>query len=240
MKKKAERSPAQMIEDEIRQALAAPFAEGVVRFKAQTVAGTRALAVAFIDARAVMDRLDEVLGISGWQDDYTVLPSGAVICRLMLRIGNEWITKSDAGGESDQKDAGDRVKSAFSEALKRAAVKFGIGRFIYRIRPQWVAYDPQKKTLAEQPRLPAEFTAPYSDEPDEPDEPEPQPVPSGELSSQQKEHLAKLMRESGADPERFCAAMGVPEGRPFTDLHPSRWVEAIDKLTRKAQKARTA
>src|SRR5438094_5089004 len=61
----------------------------------------------------------------------------------------------DVGGQSEQPDEGDRRKAAFSDALKRAAVKFGIGRYLYRLPAQWVDYDPVKKQLAQLPQLPA-------------------------------------------------------------------------------------
>jgi hypothetical protein len=64
------------------------------------VSGNRALAAAYIDSRAVQDRLDDVLGVDGWQDDYRCLPDGSVVCRLRCRIGGEWLTKVDVGGPS--------------------------------------------------------------------------------------------------------------------------------------------
>jgi hypothetical protein len=141
---------------ELAQALAAPFEPSEVKWKAQVVSGSRALAVAFVDARVIQDRLDEVMGVMGWQDSYECLPDGAVVCRLRIRLGAEWITKMDVGGQSEQPDEGDRRKAAFSDALKRAAVKFGIGRYLYRLEPQWVDYDPQKKRITGTPRLPAD------------------------------------------------------------------------------------
>jgi hypothetical protein len=147
-------------EKDLAQALAAPFEPGEVKWKAQVVSGNRALAVAFVDARVIQDRLDDVLGVMGWQDSYECLPDGAVVCRLRIRLGDEWITKMDVGGQSEQPDEGDRRKAAFSDALKRAAVKFGIGRYLYRLDPQWVDYDPQKKRITGTPRLPAEALPP--------------------------------------------------------------------------------
>jgi hypothetical protein len=138
----------------IAQALAAPFDPADVKFKPQTVSGNRALAVCFVDARVIQDRLDDVLGVMGWQDSYECLPDGAVVCRLRIRLGSEWITKEDVGGQSEQPDEGDRRKAAFSDALKRAAVKFGIGRYLYRLKPQWVDYDPQKRQILRNPSLP--------------------------------------------------------------------------------------
>jgi hypothetical protein len=140
--------------DRVAQALAAPFDPDEVKFKAQTVSGNRALAVPFVDARVIQDRLDDVLGVMGWQDKYEPLPDGSVVCALSIRLGTEWVTKMDVGGESEQPDGGDRRKAAFSDALKRAAVKFGIGRYLYRQKPQWVDYDPQKRQFTRQPVLP--------------------------------------------------------------------------------------
>jgi hypothetical protein len=141
--------------DKLAEALAAPFDPSEVKFKPQTVSGNRALAVPFVDARVIQDRLDDVLGTRNWQDSYECLPDGAVVCRLRIRLGEEWITKEDVGGQSEQPDEGDRRKAAFSDALKRAAVKYGIGRYLYRLKPQWVDYDPQKRQFVRQPSLPA-------------------------------------------------------------------------------------
>src|SRR5438094_8961717 len=94
------------------QALAAPFAPHAVRFKPAAVTGNRALALAYVDARVIQDRLDQVLGVEGWQDDYECLPDGSVVCRLRLRLGDEWVTKVDVGGPSEQPDGGDRLKAA--------------------------------------------------------------------------------------------------------------------------------
>ena len=141
--------------DALMKALAAPFDPAEVRFKPAVVSGNRALAMAYVDARVIQDRLDVVLGVTNWQDDYDCRPDGSVVCRLRLRLGGEWITKVDVGGPSEQPDGGDRLKAAFSDALKRAAVKFGIGRYLYRLPSQWVDYDPQKRQFVRAPALPA-------------------------------------------------------------------------------------
>lgn len=135
--------------------LAAPFAPDEIEWKPMVVSGNRALAAAYIDARAVQDRLDQVVGPENWQDDYKPLEDGSVVCRLRVRINDQWIAKTDVGSQSDQKDAGDRRKAAFSDALKRAAVKFGIGRYLYRLPSQWVDYDAHKKQFTRVPQLPA-------------------------------------------------------------------------------------
>lgn len=141
--------------DPIQKALSEVFDPAEVRWKPQAVSGNRAMAIAYVDARVIQDRLDDVLGISGWQTKFTVLPEGSVVCALSVRINNEWITKEDVGSQSDQPDDGDKMKAAFSDALKRAAVHFGISRYLYRLPHQWVDWDAQKKHFVRTPQLPA-------------------------------------------------------------------------------------
>lgn len=138
----------------IAQALSEPFDAREVKFKPQSVKGNRALALAYINCRVIQDRLDSVLGVENWMDEYEILPEGSVVCKLRLKLGEGWVTKSDVGSPSEQPDGGDRLKAAFSDALKRAAVKFGIGRYLYRLAAQWADYDPVKKQFVQPPALP--------------------------------------------------------------------------------------
>jgi hypothetical protein len=110
---------------EIWSALAAEFAKSEV--KSLTVGRRQAL---YITASTVMNRLDAVLGPEGWWDDFVPLEH-SVICRLTVRLpdGTE-LTKTDAGGYSEMADQGDGEKSGYSDAFKRAAAKFGVGRYL--------------------------------------------------------------------------------------------------------------
>ncbi len=139
---------------ELQEQLAAPFPPQAVKFRPGATNRQRAMALPYVDSRAVQDRLDAVLGVAGWQDEYEVLADGSVKCTLAALIGGTWIRKVDVGSPSEQPDAGDRMKSAFSDALKRAAVKFGVGRYLYRLSPLWVDYDVAKKRFVKQPQLP--------------------------------------------------------------------------------------
>jgi hypothetical protein len=67
--------------------LAAPFDVAEIKWKPGAVSSSRALALAYVDARVIQTRLDEVLGVDGWSDDYECLTDGSVVCRLRLRIG---------------------------------------------------------------------------------------------------------------------------------------------------------
>jgi hypothetical protein len=160
-------------------ALAMPFEPREVKFKPQMVKNNRCLAMAYIDARLIQDRLDEVLGVENWEDAYKILADGSVMCRLRCKLGDRWITKTDVGSPSEQPDVGDRLKAAFSDALKRAAVKFGIGRYLYRLPASWVDYDPVKKQIVAPPQLPA-FALPKG-------KAQPKPAPSGFVATDKKE-----------------------------------------------------
>ncbi len=144
------------IKQGIQEHLAKPFDAGEVKFKPGAVSGNRAMAMAYITSRAVQDRLDEVVGVECWQDEYSPLPDGSMLCKLSVRILDEWVTKMDVGSPSEQPDEGDRVKAAVSDALKRAAVKFGIGRYLYRFPAQWCDWDAQKKRFVNKPALPGQ------------------------------------------------------------------------------------
>lgn len=108
-------------------ALAAPFDPDEVKLRSQ--AGRQ---LHYVTARTIMNRMDDVLGPENWWDDFVPLEH-SVICRLTIRLPDGTVlTKSDAGGYAGMADPGDDDKSGFADAFKRAAVKFGVGRYLYR------------------------------------------------------------------------------------------------------------
>lgn len=115
--------------------LAAEFPREAVSWRAQSLTrtGDKAMALAYIDARDVMDRLDEVCGPENWQSEFTETPKGRVICRLGIKVGDHWVWKSDGAGNTDVEGE----KGAISDALKRAAVHWGIGRYLYDMPDVW-------------------------------------------------------------------------------------------------------
>jgi hypothetical protein len=118
--------------------LRAPFPPNEVHWRAQNVTERNgkfsALALAFIDARNVMERLDAVCGPENWQDRLEETAKGRVLCGISINVGGEWITKYDGAGDTDVEGE----KGALSDALKRAAVKWGIGRYLYSLPNVWV------------------------------------------------------------------------------------------------------
>src|SRR4051812_20967287 len=112
---------------DLEEQLQAPFAPGEVKCRPGAISGNRALVLWYVDARTVMQRLDDVFGVGGWQSSYREV-QGGVVCHLRVRIGDNWCEHEDVGSYSEQPDEGDRAKSAYSDSLKRVCVHLGIGR----------------------------------------------------------------------------------------------------------------
>lgn len=102
--------------------------------------GTSALALAYIDARDTMNRLDEVVGPENWKDSYSVV-GVTTMCTIEIKIGEEWVSKTDGAGVSDI----EAEKGAISDAFKRAGVKWGIGRYLYDLKSPWVPCESYEK-----------------------------------------------------------------------------------------------
>ncbi|MGB1322409.1 MAG: Rad52/Rad22 family DNA repair protein, partial [Vibrio gallaecicus] len=148
----------------IWEKLAVPFPASKIRWRIgnKTKKKDKATALAYIDARDMMERLDAVCGVSGWKDEYITEPPrmirktkkgwngnpdehwneqicGRVICKLSIRDPEtgEWITKSDGAGETNVEGE----KGGISDAFKRAGVKFGINRECYGIKTTYLPID---------------------------------------------------------------------------------------------------
>lgn len=121
--------------------LCAPFPSEEIEWRvgATNQDKSKGIALAYIDARAVMDRLDRVMGAENWQCSYSHAQQ-KTICDLSLRIDSEWISKADGAGDTDF----EAEKGALSAAFKRAAVRWGIGRYLYELPAPWVELEKGK------------------------------------------------------------------------------------------------
>lgn len=101
----------------------------MVRWKVQSnLPNNKCLCVAYVDSRQVQERLDAVCGPGGWQDDYKEV-NGHIYAGIGILINREWVWKHDVGTEANT----EKEKSEASDSFKRAAVKWGIGRFLYSL-----------------------------------------------------------------------------------------------------------
>ena len=131
----------------ITEQLKAPFDPKVISWRVGEVSKKKdkAIALAYLNARDVMKRLDDVCG-DHWQVEYPF--DGC--CRIGIKIDNEWIWRSNGAGETNIEGE----KGKFSDAFKRAAVLWGVGRYLYYLPNEWVEIDEYKK-LKRTPKLPA-------------------------------------------------------------------------------------
>lgn len=115
--------------------LSAPFPVDEIEWRVGSTnkEKTKGMALAYIDARAVMERLDDVCGPANWQCRYPHA-NGKTCCEVGIKIDGEWVWKSDGAGDTDFEG----IKGAFSDAFKRAAVRWGIGRYLYDLDAPWV------------------------------------------------------------------------------------------------------
>jgi hypothetical protein len=145
-------------EVDLLKELARPFPANEIKFKPQAVSRdkTKAQASFYVDARAVRERLDAVFPLS-WNDSYRTVRDDskkmAVECTITIVIGGRTISRSDVGegtgGEGESGSTASREKTAYSDAFKRAAVKFGVGAHLYAMPKVWAEFDAQYKRFTD-------------------------------------------------------------------------------------------
>jgi hypothetical protein len=212
-----------MDKQQIWAALAAPFpAEDIEWRVAQK--GARdgkpwAKVLAYVTNRAIMQRLDDVMGPENWRNEFQHIDS-AFLCGLSLRIDSEWITKWD-GAQESQIEA---TKGGISGAMKRAAVQWGIGRYLYDLTEGWanihaggknhVGEDRKNNVPAfkwDPPQLPT-WALPKSDF----------------VTRSQLADIEALIAETGADKEKFCKWLDVKKLADLPAQHYSKAVKALE------------
>lgn len=158
-----------MNNEEIQKILSAPFPYENIEWRVQNTNSdkTRGMAVAYITSRAIQKRLDEAVGPYNWKTEYkpwhTINSKPSQICGLSIfdEAKKEWITKWDGAENTDIES----VKGGISDAFKRAAVLWGIGRYLYSIDSVWVEIEPCGKSYkikeSEQKRLDKQYFASF-------------------------------------------------------------------------------
>ena len=109
-----------------------PFSSSDLEWRVQrALSNGKGILIPYITARAIMDRLDEVVGKENWQDSYKDIEvdgKPGCVCTLSIRCSDgHWVSKEDAAGATQV----EAIKGSRSSALRRTAVKWGIGRYLY-------------------------------------------------------------------------------------------------------------
>lgn len=125
------------------KALQAPFPPEDIEWREQRngVKDGRpwAFVLAYITNRAIQNRLDEVVGPLNWKNEFHQGPGGGVVCGISIKDGDQWVTKYDGADNTDIES----VKGGLSDAMKRAAVQWGIGRYLYRLEANFAKVSEQ-------------------------------------------------------------------------------------------------
>jgi len=108
------------------------------RVQSTTKDGKWDICVPYLDARVVQQRLDDIMLPQCWSNTYEA-ESGT--SSISILINGEWITKSDVGTDSNV----EKEKGKASDAFKRAAVLWNIGRDIYSIGTKLLPHNAEKK-----------------------------------------------------------------------------------------------
>lgn len=136
---------------DVQRRIQSPFPAHMVSWKAVAFNKdrTRALLLAHIDARAVQDRLDAICP-DDWSFELEVV-AGAAHPTVKGRLTVLGVTREDIG-EAEGEYAS--TKAAASDALKRCAVQFGIGRYLYDLPKTWGDWDDKARAPRSLPELP--------------------------------------------------------------------------------------
>lgn len=128
---------------QIQEELSAPFVKKIgdktypdLRWKPDRKAGNdKMICIPYIDRTLVINRLNEVLGIDGWQFEYIRESDGSKTGSLSIKVDDKWYTRMDTGTEKTSTGRGmtdktEKEKASTSDALKRCATQFGVGTYI--------------------------------------------------------------------------------------------------------------
>lgn len=203
---------------DIFEQLSSPFDPSEVDWRVGSVTkkdtpNPEGMALAYIDARTVMDRLDTVCGPAGWQCKY-VMEGAKTVCEIGIKCGDEWVWKADGAGDSDV----EAEKGALSDAFKRAAVRWGVGRYLYNLKSPWVAIKPNGKSFVIAKEAQSQLDALLRGK----KAPEQKPEPVNQAADAAKAFVRKAIKEVGsatttADLENWVTT----------------WTKHIDKLREK-------
>jgi len=112
----------------MKKTLTTPLTIDEIEFRVQSINAKGAIILPYKDARADMNRLDEVVGEVNWQREHKMIDgNNYCIVSIWDQSKDRWVSKMDVGTESNT----EAVKGGASDAFKRACFNWGIGRELY-------------------------------------------------------------------------------------------------------------
>ena len=183
------------------------------RIQKKSKDGTKGMAMAYVDARAISNRLDELTErglIDGWSVDYRPIDMGVIkrqrrgfdteepikgfICSITLYNGGEKYTREDGANLTDF----EAFKGGLSGAFKRAASAWGIGRYLYDLPVTWAPIDNWGNVIRK-PNLPLWA------------------LPEGYVQPQEQETSNARMDDATVTSAFDDMSPSIDDGNPFTE-----------------------
>jgi hypothetical protein len=179
--------------------LQAPFAPNEIEWRvgSTTQDKSKGLALAYVTNRAIQNRLDDIFGPFGWQNEFKAWGDKSQLCGISIKNPEtgEWITKWD-GAENTDFEA---TKGGLSDSMKRAAYQWGIGRYLYKLDAVWVPIKQQGKSYViekgKEPKLPAWALPEGTKQPPKATTPDAAPTKIDTSGKQQKKLSKALQQE---------------------------------------------
>lgn len=193
--------------------LRSPFPPQCIEWRPGSVAktGQSCTLLAYLKVDAIEDRLDEVA--PDWSCDYKQGPTGGLLCGITIGGVTRW-----DGSENTQIEA---VKGGLSDAFKRAARRWGVGRYLWRLGTQWHETIDHRSALHDgvsYEKLKLGNKWGWVKTPDLPAWALPEPPKDPNWDAESKRFCAELtdMGRSYGDVAEFCQAMGRPRPSRMT------------------------
>nr|DAS35073.1 MAG TPA: DNA REPAIR PROTEIN RAD52 HOMOLOG-BINDING PROTEIN, DNA REPAIR, DNA.7A [Caudoviricetes sp.] len=217
---------AKTIED-VFNALKEPFPPEDIQWRIgqKSKDGKKAMVLPYVTNRAIMDRLDTVVGPENWFNKYRETSGNSdkgYVCELTIIIqtddGPRCLTREDGASCTNIEP----IKGGLSDSMKRAAVQFGIGRYLYNLKESWVALGDYNRF--EPPHLPIWA------------------LPKGYAEAQVQNNGVELYdsRETSTSTSATTFTQGKYANKAISevsDIHYLRWVVEQSKFSEDTKKA---
>lgn len=131
----------------IQEQLEKPFRANEIEWRVQQCGISNnkpwAKVLCYVQNRAIQQRLDDIFTPFGWKNEFIPWRDEGQLCGISIYDSDkkEWITKWDGAEETDIEE----MKGGLSNSMKRAAVQWGIGRYLYKLEATFAECSLEKK-----------------------------------------------------------------------------------------------
>ena len=214
---------------EIEKKLQAPFYPDEIEWRvgAKTRDETKGMALPYVTNRAIQNRLDYLFGCFGWRNEFKEWKDKAQVCGISIKHEGEWITKWDGADDSDFEP----TKGGLSDSMKRAAVQWGIGRYLYKLEAVWVPIKKAGKshTIAQIPKLPT-WALPEDAKPRAEQAPQkPAPKPGTTITKAEQDKMVALAKGNVKAAKAALEEFGYESSKDVTKADYEKVCREIEK-----------